>query len=51
MDKTLKNPIKKAPVSKNIDRKLLETKAVEGAKKALREYKRVFERLAEFDRV
>ncbi len=28
----------------------LERKAVEGAKKALKDYRRVFERLAEYDR-
>ena len=32
------------------DRKDLDRKAVEGAEKAVREYRRVFERLAEYDR-
>ncbi|MBI3589628.1 MAG: hypothetical protein HY093_04435 [Candidatus Liptonbacteria bacterium] len=33
-----------------IEREELEKKAVEGAKKAVKEYRRVFERLAEYDR-
>lgn len=33
-----------------VQRKELERKAVEGAKKAVREYHRVFERLAEYAR-
>ncbi len=37
-------------VQPNEARKQLEQKAVKGAKKALNEYRRVFERLAEFDR-
>lgn len=32
------------------DRGRLEQKAIEGAHKALKEYRRVFERLAEYDR-
>lgn len=34
----------------SIERKQLEKKVVEGAQKALKEYGRVFERLAEYDR-
>lgn len=33
-----------------LGREELEKKAVEGAKKAVKEYRRVFERLAEYDR-
>lgn len=33
-----------------VTRKELEEKAVQGAKKAVEEYRRVFERLAEYDR-
>ena len=36
---------------KQISREDLEAKAIRGAEKALKEYKRVFERLAEYDRV
>lgn len=32
------------------ERRVLEEKAIEGAKKAIREYRRVFERLSEHDR-
>lgn len=53
----LKNIFSKKP-NKNLgtnppvqnERKALEQKAVEGAHKALKEYRRVFERLAEYDR-
>jgi hypothetical protein len=38
---------KTQPVLKRAD---LERKAVEGAEKAVQEYRRVFERLAEYDR-
>lgn len=51
MKKLLKRLLRKRPVvvKKEIDRNL-EKKAIEGAEKAVREYRRVFERLAEFDR-
>ena len=42
----------KRPINKgNKDQKELEKKVIEGAQKALGEYRRVFERLAEFDKV
>ncbi len=34
----------------SLKREELEKKAVEGAKKAIKEYRQVFERLAEYDR-
>lgn len=40
---------KKQP-QKELERKELEKKVIEGANKALKEYGRVFERLAEHDR-
>lgn len=33
-----------------LNRKELEEKAIEGAKKAVKDYRRVFERLAEYDK-
>ena len=36
--------------SERLQGEALEKKAVEGAEKAVREYRRVFERLAEYDR-
>ncbi|MEK7481975.1 MAG: hypothetical protein AAB607_01340 [Patescibacteria group bacterium] len=42
--------IKKEPRRKEIERKELEKKVIEGAQKALKEYRRVFERLAEYDK-
>jgi len=41
---------KRANSSQQTDRQILEKKAVQGAKKAVKEYRRVFERLAEYDR-
>lgn len=32
------------------EKKVLEKRAIKGAKKAIKEYRRVFERLAEYDR-
>ena len=37
---------KKGPIS----RQELETKAIQGARQAMKDYRRVFERLAEYDR-
>ncbi|OGY96911.1 MAG: hypothetical protein A2122_01425 [Candidatus Liptonbacteria bacterium GWB1_49_6] len=50
-----KNPQKritthKIESGKQITRKELEQKAIRGAEKAVKEYRRVFERLAEYDR-
>jgi len=42
-----KKNAKEAPVQSRVE---LDQKAVEGAEKAVREYRRVFERLAEYDR-
>ncbi|MCR4275497.1 MAG: hypothetical protein NUV83_01950 [Candidatus Wolfebacteria bacterium] len=45
--KSAKKEVKTVPLNKAE----LEKKAIEGAKKAIKDYRRVFERLAEYDRV
>lgn len=45
--KKKKGEEKKAPILKRAD---LEKKVVEGARKTVKQYRRVFERLAEYDR-
>ena len=46
-----KNKVGKAKkLERELNRKELEKKAVIGAQKAVKEYRRVFERLAEYDR-
>ena len=49
MKKLVKKPIKKE-VPRPLRREELEKRAVQGAEKAVREYRRVFERRAEYDR-
>mgnify|MGYP001558541040 CR=1 FL=1 len=44
------NKTKRSAKPVSTDRKALEKKAQEGAEKAVREYGRVFERLAEYDK-
>ena len=46
-----KQKAKKPSNSKDSKKEDIEKKAVEGAKKALKEYQGVFRRLAEYDRV
>ena len=41
---------KRAKINVQQEQEALEKKAVEGAKKAVKEYRRVFDRLAEYDR-
>ena len=42
--------VKESVVGKKTERTELERRAVEGAKKTMKKYRRVFERLAEHDR-
>jgi hypothetical protein len=50
MIRKIRNIFSKTQSPKKLNRKDLEKRAIEGAKKAVTDYKRVFERLAEYDR-
>lgn len=51
MVKRIKKLFSKNKDSQKLSREELEKKAIESAKNVAKEYKRVFERLAEYDRV
>lgn len=50
MIRKIKNIFSKAPKNEKNERENLEKRAIEGAKNAVTKYRRVFERLAEYDK-